>query len=256
MGECYLVKSGGIPLNFTVVGGTSQPVSPKENTIWVNTDKDITGWAFSATEPSDLTEGMVWITTGISSAVEFNALKKNSIQVCPISAKQYVGGVWVDKVAKSYQGGSWQSWWNGELFVMGDEFTGATGGWIAMTDTVYTSSDIPMAPVVTTNSDNSVSLTNVNNSCGVFRPKNKIDLTRYSRLYFDGLIQHNDGDFNLLGIWTDFGTAYTDNLVARLDRSADSVRYIDVSGITGFHYLGFLVRNQWGKITMRRMWLE
>lgn len=38
-------------LNFKVVGGTTQPSNPSENTIWVNTDKEITGWIFSAKNP-------------------------------------------------------------------------------------------------------------------------------------------------------------------------------------------------------------
>lgn len=56
-------------------------------------------------------EGKVWFPVGTSSPVAFNALKKNAIQVCPISAKQYVGGAWVYKEAKSYQNGAWGDWW-------------------------------------------------------------------------------------------------------------------------------------------------
>lgn len=100
--------SGG--LNFQVIGGTTAPSNPKENMIWVNTDTPITSWIFSATEPSPAEAGMVWIFTGTSSTVEFNALKKNGIQVYPISAKQYVNGTWVEVVAKSYQNGEWKGW--------------------------------------------------------------------------------------------------------------------------------------------------
>lgn len=39
-------------LNFNVVGGTTQPTNPIENTIWVNTDMDITKWYFSNDEPN------------------------------------------------------------------------------------------------------------------------------------------------------------------------------------------------------------
>lgn len=99
--------SGG--LNFKVVGGTSAPASPKENTIWINTNTTITSYVFSATQPTG-SAGMVWIFIVTSSNAEFNALKKNGIQVCPISAKQYVGSAWVDKIAKSYQGGEWVDW--------------------------------------------------------------------------------------------------------------------------------------------------
>lgn len=99
---------GGAALNFKVVGGTSAPSNPTENTIWVNTDTAITSWIFSATEPETPAEGMVWISVGSTSSVEFNALKKNGIQVYPLTAKQYVGAAWVDKTAQNYQNGEWR----------------------------------------------------------------------------------------------------------------------------------------------------
>ena len=102
--------STGVELNFEVVGGTTEPANPVENMIWVNTDAEITNYEFSATEPANPLEGMVWVSVGTSSTVAFNALKKNGIQVYPLSAKQYVNGVWVDKIAKSYQGGEWVNW--------------------------------------------------------------------------------------------------------------------------------------------------
>lgn len=45
-------SGGGSELNFSIVGGTAQPTNPKENTIWVNTDAEITGWHFCAKEPN------------------------------------------------------------------------------------------------------------------------------------------------------------------------------------------------------------
>lgn len=101
---------GSNPLNFKVVGGTTQPNSPRENTIWVNTGTAITDWFFGATQPGTPIEGMVWFSVGTSSSAEFNALKKNGVQVYPLSAKQYVGSAWVSKTAKSYQNGSWVEW--------------------------------------------------------------------------------------------------------------------------------------------------
>lgn len=44
-------SGSGAGLNFKIVGGTTQPANPSENTIWVNTDADITGWMFSAKNP-------------------------------------------------------------------------------------------------------------------------------------------------------------------------------------------------------------
>lgn len=100
---------GGAGLNFKVVGGTSQPTNPRENTIWVNTSTTITDWVFSATQPEAVT-GRVWFLVSTSSVSEFNALKKNGIQIYPIYAKQYVSGSWKNVTAKSYQNGAWREW--------------------------------------------------------------------------------------------------------------------------------------------------
>lgn len=100
---------GGTTLNFKVVGNP-QPASPKENTIWIDTDVDITSYAFSATEPeapADGKDGPVWIITDASSPTEFNALKKNGIQVYPSSVKQYISGEWKPIIAYIYQVGKW-----------------------------------------------------------------------------------------------------------------------------------------------------
>ena len=120
---------GSGALNFSVVGGVTQPSAPKENTIWVNTPDKITSRVFSADQPEAPEEGMVWILTGTSSPVAFNALKKNGIMVYPIAAKQYVDGAWVEKTAKSWQDGAWRDWiiW---YYKAGDECTAITGGWL------------------------------------------------------------------------------------------------------------------------------
>lgn len=123
------LKGGGAGLNFSVVGGTTQPENPKENTIWVNTDTAISEWVFSAAQPASPTAGMVWFQTGTSSSVAFNALKKNNITVYPTSCKQYISGAWTDRAAKTYQNSKWVGW---ELAlyakgVYGSDFT--ESGW-------------------------------------------------------------------------------------------------------------------------------
>lgn len=97
-----------VALNFNVIGGTSAPSSPSANTIWVNTSTTITSWIFSSTQPTGA-EGKVWISVGVSSSTEFNALKTNAIQVYPGFVKQYVSGVWVAKTAKIYQSSAWKT---------------------------------------------------------------------------------------------------------------------------------------------------
>lgn len=103
------VEGGGGSLNFKVVGDTSAPSSPTENTIWVNTSNDITGWAFTSKTPT-ASEGLVWFAIGNNSPVAFNAIKKNELWFYPGSCQQYVSGVWVTKTAKTYQLGTWKDW--------------------------------------------------------------------------------------------------------------------------------------------------
>lgn len=100
--------SGG-GLNFKVVGNP-QPVNPKENTIWLNTDVKITGYSFAAEQP-EMQPGEAWISTGMASPVAFDALKKNTVMVYPLSAMQMMeDGTLVDVPAKIYLGGAWQDW--------------------------------------------------------------------------------------------------------------------------------------------------
>lgn len=125
---------GGAALNFDVKAYATEEAllaaTPKENTIGIITTNKITGWLFSATEPENPSEGMVWISTGTASTTEFNALKKNGIQVYPLSAKQYISGAWVDVTAMSYQGGEWHGWLpSNRLFWLGDYRNEITGGW-------------------------------------------------------------------------------------------------------------------------------
>ena len=115
-------------LNFKILGGPEAPSNPKENTIWINTEQEITGWAFSATEPTEPAEGMVWMSTGSSSSVAFNALKKDGIQVYPLAAKQYINDAWVSKEACTYQDDKWSEWVT-YLYYEGDDCYSLTGGW-------------------------------------------------------------------------------------------------------------------------------
>ena len=172
---------GGASLNFDVKAYPSEEkllaAVPKENTIGIITTTPITNWIFNATEPETPDPGMVWISIGTSSPVEFNALKKNGIQVYPLSAKQYVGGAWVDKTAMSYRGGEWVDWII-YLYNHGDECENITGGWVFSKGS---SSSVHSTGTGTKN-NGSITLNVSGRATGVARPSNKIDLTGKSTL--------------------------------------------------------------------------
>ena len=102
-----MAGGGGAGLNFTIVGGTTRPSNPKENTIWVETDQKITSWMISENRTSEATEGMVYIRMSSNSGLPFNALSKNSIVFGVSSAYQYSGGQWVDRGSSVYMDGQW-----------------------------------------------------------------------------------------------------------------------------------------------------
>lgn len=101
-----MAGGGGAPLNFKVVGNP-KPNIPKENTIWLNTDDEITGWVFSVDEPTNPSAGMVWIPFGVSGKISLNALKKNGIMLHLTGAKQYINGSWANKTSDVYQNNTW-----------------------------------------------------------------------------------------------------------------------------------------------------
>lgn len=169
----------GVELNFEVVGGTSQPSNPKENTIWVNTSTTITSWVFSAIQPASPVAGMVWIDIGESSDIAFNALKTNTIQIYPISAKQYIGSTWTDVTAKSYQNGAWVQWIT-ELYLFnnGDKCTAVTGGWTTKKDTSI-SVNVGSSAITFSYSSGS------GRSAAAYTT-NKIDISKYTKMVVTG----------------------------------------------------------------------
>lgn len=122
-------RGGGGSLNFEVIGGTTQPENPKENTIWVNTDTEITEWTFNIEEPVDPITGMVWIVTGQKSPTNFNVLKDSNINITIQYVKQYDGTAWINKSAAIYQENTWKDCWDLCVFKTGDQYTYMTGGW-------------------------------------------------------------------------------------------------------------------------------
>lgn len=230
---------GGASLNFKVVGGTAEPANPKENTIWVDTDIEITKWLFSATEPEEPSEGMVWFATDTSSSIQFNALKKNDFTVYPCGARQYVDGMWINKIAKIYQGGEWINLLL-YLYTAGDEHTEITGGWVAM--------KLPRSAGTISEGDKGEMLTVTRESTGltlyagwgggILYCQNKIDLTHFKTLTFTGIGLTNETFRVQLLIWTALGSHWDSNKVAYHYVDANVVS-IDVSSLSGEYIIGF-----------------
>lgn len=121
------IPTGGSSLSFTVVGGTTRPSSPAENTIWVDTDETITGVTMSAVSPSALADGEVWIRLMDSGSASVSVISGASIIVKAGTVVQNVSGVLVGRNAQIYQDGAWADM-VGWAYYHGEKFTTFTGG--------------------------------------------------------------------------------------------------------------------------------
>lgn len=103
--------SGSAVLNFKVAAYGNKDAlladKPAANTLGVITDAKISSWIMAPTTPADMGEGMLWIRTASESPASFNALKKNSLQINPVAAKQMVSGALVEKTAYLYTAAGW-----------------------------------------------------------------------------------------------------------------------------------------------------
>lgn len=227
--------SGGAGVNFKIVGGTTQPTTARENTIWVNTDTAISGWAFSATEPTEPAAGMVWLTVGTSSSVAFNALKKNGLQVYPLAAKQYISNAWVEKTAYSYQGGSWVSWWDGEIYSPGDLHETITGGW--ETQNGYRETVAIGGTGIVFSRDTS----GVSGLDASVNTVNKINVSSYSSLIVTATWgSPSTGGYVRIGLTDTPGAAPTFIAEATADSPGEGTISLDISSASGEHYVAIM----------------
>lgn len=221
--------------NFDIVGGTTQPEA-KENRIWVNTDTEITGFVFSATEPVG-TVGLVWICTANKGVYTLNILKNNQLFLSLVGVKQFVGGSWVSKIGKIYSSSKWITFSQLNLYLLGDECAIVTGGWESIGVRLTNNSAITaVAPSLNKYSDNMyIQSGSTVYSGGIVKTKSKINLAGYNsiKVKIKPSSNYSNGymGFSLL---TSIGTYQSDNRVCRKNISSDtSLReeVLDISAI-------------------------
>lgn len=248
------VSVGG-GLNLKVVGGTSAPSSPKENTVWVNTSTAISGYAFSATAPTSPVAGMVWFSTGTDSPAAMNVAKKNTVMLYPTDCKQYIAGVWVKKEATTYQNGAWVDLAT-YLYNEGDLCSALTGGWKG----VNNYSDAGYSIGTLTKNASSIKLTAPSPSSVITaQTTKKISLAGFNTLKIN-LTAYSGGTGR--GAWVGIFSSDGTNPVASLDITSKGTKSLDISKFsTGSYYVGIecvAESNASGSCTLTfdKLWLE
>lgn len=164
-------------LNYSIVGGTTEPTNPTKNMIWVQTEKEITNWVFNQSEPTGK-PGMVWFKTGATSKLSLNSLIINNVEIDEIfilNAYQYIDEIWTKVFVKIYQNNKWKDLIQ-FLYNNGDEITDLGGSW----KTHLKSGTI-------TKNTNHILMTTTNKDSGVVsvRKSELIDITDYKYLTFE-----------------------------------------------------------------------
>ena len=108
--------AGGGGLDITVVGGTTQPASPKENTIWVNTDAEIGAVTLAPNAPASPEVGDVWVNTtnkynsnGTNASTNLIRVNDNPyLEINVLNISQWDGSAWVTRDGSAiYANGGW-----------------------------------------------------------------------------------------------------------------------------------------------------
>jgi hypothetical protein len=117
-------------LNFKVVGGTTQPVDPEENMLWVPTPLEITDVFISNAAPLEYQRGTVWIKTGVRSYGQLNIAAEETVMIYPLECWIYADSTSnpTQVAAMTYRFGKWRDW-NMYLYKEDYESHDMMGGW-------------------------------------------------------------------------------------------------------------------------------
>lgn len=123
-------SGGGGGVGLQVVTGLTEPGNPRENMVWVKSDKAGRKYVFATSEPESPVEGLIW----------FRATAAGIIT----RADVYTSGSWVAADAYMYLSGAWvhiASAWDGSMYKDGtfivDHTERCSNGTITYSDTYY-----------------------------------------------------------------------------------------------------------------------
>lgn len=210
--------STGMEPTFNIVGSTSQPSSPTENTIWINTSTTISKWQISSIPPTSAVQGQVWIVTALHTNTFVDVINDNKIILQPTKAYQYQNNEWTEVSMRIYQNGSWNTVSADVVLYESGVVnnTAITGGWYASTSTESHFDHLPMKFYN-----------------GLISTSYKIDLTQYSLLKVT--IQCNSGNSSSIGIGTTT-TAFTSKVSTTVEDVQQTLS-IDLSSVSGSYYI-------------------
>lgn len=265
MGTAFLHGQGGgaDSLNFIVRAYASADLLPEkagENTIAVITETPMSSYVVSAEKPENLTAGMVWIRTANTSYDAFSITKKNPIYIYPDGCFQYDGEAWAIRTVYIRLDGEWVEWWNGQLYITGDEWKRVTKNWNSLA--LVPSSGASNTTVMMLYKESTYLWSDVRENTGSGAKArsttvycvNKIDLTKFSKLTFEGKFIRAGTTANgiVAACWENLMDCnyYTQNMAAytKQTTASETLIEVDVSEVEGEHQVGIGLYNSRAEI--------
>lgn len=243
-------------LNFDIVAYATEEelvaAQPRENTIGVVTTTPISNWVFSFSEPIQATEGMLWILIEYRGNYEFNVLEKNGILVYPFAAKQYIDNSWQKVIIKTYQSNQWANFWDGSLYLEGNEYEAITGGWVIKPNSTTLNAN-------TMKTDACLHYYISGSSSAAFLTALPIRLDDYTKLHFECMNGSSATDIKA-GITTinQSNNFYSNSLKKYCNLVNSGTATLDISEIKGKYYLCICDYTSSGTYAadITKIWLE
>jgi hypothetical protein len=144
------------------------------------------------------------------------------------------------------------SYWNGELYLNGNQYTAHTGGWVSKNvryaETIpgtsyYIAAVYPTLDLSGSTMIASVTTSGTDNNSGSVITANKVDLTDYDSVTFTLNLANTGAIRNVICYVTDTddasGSVFTHDAQTSSSTTGDLTLTVDVSSLSGEYYVGF-----------------
>ena len=228
---------GGGGGGLRIVSGLTEPARPKENMIWVKSDKAGKKYVFAEAAPEAPAEGLIW----------FSATADGIIT----QANVYGDGAWNRVDAYMYLSGTWVHIASAIVYLYnkGDTCDAVSGGWEAAAWYIN-SGAIGSAPRLTYG-DSSLAVSYTNGREGLVNTRASVNLDKIRKVC--AVISGNVSNISYLAVATKAGaTGFPQNQKASKNLFNGTVE-LDVSALSGNYFVGFRVR---GNFRVEAVWLS
>lgn len=236
--------NGESSLNVNLYGGLEAPATPAENTIWLKTDKEITGYVFRHTKPDVVDDGIVWLNLSDGGAIELDLAEDGKIIIKIGQCYQFASGEGVQLEAYMYQGGQWtqfSSTWDGYFLNGLNQYEDITGGWSADGYTYTDGYGLHEGTIDSETGNIEVSLPSSvsgNPIAMVIGTQQAVDLTNVSILNID-VESAGEGNTVVFAITNSMSLGVSGSIIesVSLVNASGTTKTIDTTSLEGRYYL-------------------